>query len=102
CEAKPQWKPEITISGSTQYLGVQPYGMTSFDQLYLGRQLVTLSTFSELVGEVRELVVHDARAVISDASSERIESGGTGAQAYADAVITFLAMTVSKLTSYHC
>ena len=26
-KAKPEWKPEVMISGSTQYLGVKPYGM---------------------------------------------------------------------------
>ena len=31
--ANPEWKPDITISGSTQYLGVKPYGMDQFSQL---------------------------------------------------------------------
>ena len=33
-EAMPEWRPELTISGSTQYLGVKPYGMDRFDQLF--------------------------------------------------------------------
>ncbi|HVZ33148.1 MAG TPA: DUF1156 domain-containing protein, partial [Polyangiaceae bacterium] len=37
-KAKPEWKPEVTISGSTQYLGVKPYGMDRFDQLFTDRQ----------------------------------------------------------------
>ena len=40
----------MTISGSTQYLGVKPYGMTRVDQLFTLRQLVALTTFSDLVG----------------------------------------------------
>ncbi|MSR33006.1 MAG: hypothetical protein EXR99_16055, partial [Gemmataceae bacterium] len=46
-QAKPEWKPEVTISGSTQYLGVKPYGMDRFDQLFTDRQLVALTTFSD-------------------------------------------------------
>ena len=30
-EARPEWGPEVAISGSTRYLGVKPYGMDSFD-----------------------------------------------------------------------
>src|SRR5437867_3869451 len=26
-KARPEWKPDVVISGSTQYLGVKPYGM---------------------------------------------------------------------------
>ena len=51
--AKPEWKPDVTISGSTQYLGVKPYGMERFDQLFTNRQLVALTTFFDLVQEVR-------------------------------------------------
>ena len=47
--AKPDWKPELAISGSTQYLGVKPYGMDRFDQIFSDRQLVALTTFSEIV-----------------------------------------------------
>ena len=50
-EAKPEWKPEVKISGSTQYLGVLPYGMERFDQLFTSRQLAALTTFSDLVAE---------------------------------------------------
>jgi len=42
-QAKPDWKPEINISGSTQYLGVKPYGMDLFSQLFIDRQIVGLS-----------------------------------------------------------
>ena len=48
-KAKPEWKPEVTISGSTGYLGVKPYGMERFDQLFTPRQILALTTFSDLV-----------------------------------------------------
>ena len=61
-EAAPDWRPEIKISGSTQYLGVKPYGMEQFDQLFTPRQLVALTTFSDLVAEVREQIYSAALA----------------------------------------
>jgi putative DNA methylase len=52
-KGKPEFRPEVTISGSTQYLGVKPYGMERFDQLFTDRQLVSLTTFTNLVLKFR-------------------------------------------------
>jgi putative DNA methylase len=100
--AKPGWKPEIVISGSTQYLGIKPYGMDKFSQLFQPRQLVTLNTFSDLVQDARELIKRDALIAGIPDDSISLELGGTGASAYADAVSVYLGETVSKMTSYHC
>ena len=97
CEAKPDWRPEATISGSTQYLGVKPYGMDRFDQLFSDRQLVALTTFSDLVGEAIGRIHRDARAAGLPDTPESLHEGGTGALAYAESVATFLAFLVSKL-----
>src|SRR5439155_12747053 len=44
-KAEPEWKPEVMISGTTQYLGIKPYGMEQFSELFTERQLVALTTF---------------------------------------------------------
>jgi putative DNA methylase len=49
--AKPMWRPDVVISGSTQYLGIKPYGMEEFSELFTDRQLVALTTFSYLYGK---------------------------------------------------
>src|SRR5207248_141860 len=36
-QAQPSWSPNLTISGSTQYLGVKPYGMETVDGLFTNR-----------------------------------------------------------------
>ena len=97
-EARPEWIPEVPISGSTQYLGVKPYGIDRLDQLFTSRQLVTLNVFSELVQEV---IAHcKDKALLSDSHSDSrpLESGGTGAIAYAEAVGTYMALAVGKLS----
>jgi putative DNA methylase len=95
-KAKPEWRPEVTISGSTQYLGVKPYGMDRFDQLFTDRQLVALTTFSDLVGEAMQQVRRDALAADLPDDATPLRDGGTGAAAYAEAVGVYLAFALSK------
>lgn len=93
------WKPEITISGSTQYLGVKPYGMERFDQLFTDRQLVALTTLSDLVHDAREEVKKDAIAVGLNDDGIGLEKNGNGATAYADAVSVYLACALGKVAN---
>lgn len=94
--AKPVWRPEVTISGSTQYLGVKPYGMERFDQLFTDRQLVALTTFSDLVKEARELIRSDAikAGLPNDQSSLAADENGT--KAYAEAVSVYLGFLIDQ------
>jgi putative DNA methylase len=96
-KAKPEWKPEVTISGSTQYLGIKPYGMDRIDQLFTDRQLVALKTFSDLVGEATQQVHRDALAASWPDNSTPLRDGGAGAMAYAESVATYLGFLVGKL-----
>ena len=93
---EPEWKPSTTISGSNQYLGIRPYGMDRFDQLFSDRQLVALTTFSNLVPQVWEKILEDARAAGMLPDGPRLADGGTGAHAYADAVATYVGLCISK------
>ena len=71
------------------------YGMPTWGDAFTARQLVALTTFSDLVGEARERVLRDALAGgMSEGSS--LESNGTDAVAYADAVSTYLALAGSR------
>lgn len=99
-KAKPEWRPEVTISGSTQYLGVKPYGMDRFDQLFTDRQLEALTTFSNLVQEACERVKRDATAAGLPGDGKPLRDDGTGATAYADAVGVYLAFSVDKAVDY--
>lgn len=73
------------------------YGLTKFSDLFTSRQLVALTTLSDLVSEAREKVIADALAA-GLPSGDRLEDGGVGAEAYADAVATYLALGVSRTT----
>jgi putative DNA methylase len=99
-KAEPQWLPDVTISGSTQYVGVKPYGMTEFSQLFTERQLVALTTFSDLAREARDHARKDAVVGGFADDSRGLEDGGCGAMAYADAIAVYLACAVSRMANY--
>ena len=76
---------------------VQVYGFKQWVDLFTNRQLVALTTLSELVSEARGKILEDALAAGIPAG-ERLEDGGVGAEAYADAVATYLGLAVSRTT----
>ena len=94
--ANPAWMPDAQLPSNPRDFKTPNYGMTSFGDLFTPRQLVALTTFSDLVGEARERVHADALAAGWSDDGVGIEAGGTGATAYADAVATYLAFLVSK------
>jgi len=93
----PIWKPEIEICGTTQYLGMKPYGMSKFSDIFTSRQLVALTAFSDLVQEAHELVKRDALSNGFKNEGSSFNTGGTGAVAYADAVTLYLAFAVDRM-----
>ena len=97
---KPDWLPDLTISGSTQYLGVKPYGMDTFDQLFTSRQLNTLTTFSDLISETHAEILKDCEQHNFNIDSQGLEDGGSGARAYADAVCLYLAFAIDRCCDF--
>lgn len=97
--AKPSFSPDFLISHWPGRTNVVEYGMTKFGNLFTPRQLVALTTFSDLVGEARERIVRDAQAAGHLPDDPRpLEQQGQGPQAYADAVSVYLALGVSRLS----
>jgi len=92
---RPDDVPEGELPNNPRDFKTPNYGITTWADLFTNRQLVALTTFSDLVGGARDRVLKDAVAA-GLVGGERLEAGGTGAEAYADAVSTYLAFTVSK------
>ena len=88
--AAPRWKPDTVISGSTQYLGVKPYGMVQFSQLFTDRQLVTLNAFADLIPEVLHQIRQDAVHSGQEEDKRGLNAGGIGATGYSEAVGLYL------------
>jgi putative DNA methylase len=94
--AEPGWAPETDLPEQALGFRIQAYGMTKHRDLFTPRQLVALTTFSDLVREAREHALRDAHVADTRDDSRRLAAGGIGAAAYADAVATYLAFAVDK------
>ncbi len=100
-KAEPTWKPELSLPDDPRNFWTLSYGLTTYGDLFTPRQLVALTTFSDLVGEARERVKQDALAAGINDDEEGIEAGGTGVKAYAEAVSVYLGLAVDKLADYN-
>jgi putative DNA methylase len=99
-EAKPEWKPEVEICHWPGRTNVVEYGLTTFGDLFTPRQLVALTTFSDLVGEAMEQAKWDAVAAGLADDDVPLRDGGTGALAYAEAVGVYLGCAVDYASNY--
>jgi putative DNA methylase len=100
--AVPLWKPEVEFFQQALGFRVGNYGMTKWSDLFTDRQLVALTTFSDLVGEVRERIqVHGVAAGLTE-DDRGIDDGGIGAKSYAEATSVYLAFAVDKTIEYGC
>lgn len=97
-KAKPEWKPEMVLPDNPRDFKTPNYGLTTYGALFTPRQLVALTTFSDLVQEARERVQRDAIAAGLPDDGKALGSGSAGATAYADAVGTYLGFAVEKMT----
>ena len=94
--AIPKDTPETDLPERALGFRVQEYGMTKWRNLFTDRQLVALTTFSDLVGEARERVQRDDVASGMPDDGTPLRDAGTGALAYAEAVSVYLGFAVSK------
>src|SRR5690606_3015190 len=94
--ARPEWRPETPLPDDPRNFWTVQYGLTTFGDLFTDRQLVALTTFSDLVQEARERVKQDAIAAGLADDGQGLEAGGRGAVAYAEAVGLYLAFALSK------
>jgi putative DNA methylase len=101
---QPDYRPEEPARGTfASNAQGRVYGFRSFGDYFSPRQLAVLTTFSELIPETRARVLADALACSKWAQypdpNERLATGGAGPAAYADAVVTYLGFTISKLAN---
>ena len=93
-QAEPGDVPESDLPNQALGFRIQLYGLTKHRDLFTKRQLVSLTTFSDLVEEARA-------KVLSDTSMGNCSLDSTYADStYADAIATYLALAVDKSADY--
>ena len=95
--AVPEWRPDVEFFQQALGFRVGNYGMVKWGDLFTSRQLVALTTFSDLVGEATARARHDAAVAGLPDDDRPLRGGGTGVPAYAEAVAVYLAFVVDRL-----
>jgi len=98
--ANPEWTPELSLPDNPRDFKTPNYGLTTFGDLFTPRQIVALTTFSDMVQKARECVYRDALAVGLPDESTPLAKGGTAAKAYAEAVGIYLTCGISRAADY--
>ena len=98
-QAEPTWRPETPLHGKCR-VNVSNYGLDVYGDLFTPRQLVALTTFSDLVPEAIARVRADALAAGMRDDGRGLDAGGNGATAYAEAVGVYLAFSIDKASDY--
>ena len=96
--AEPSWKPETPLPDDPRNFWTPSYGLTTFGDLFTPRQLVALTTFSDLVQEARDRVKADALAAGRVDDAIPLCEAGAGALAYAEALAMYIGFAISKIT----
>lgn len=95
--AKPDWSPLMELPNNPRDFKTPNYGLTKFSDLFTSRQLVVLTTFSDLVHKAIARCQKDAIAAGVRDDGVCLDSGGVGATAYAQAVGLYLAFALDKV-----
>ena len=96
-QAKPECMPETSLPDDPRNFWTLGYGLTKFGDLFTPRQLVALTTFSDLVQEMRVKVIADGKASGMPEDGNNLNQGGLGATAYGEAVSVYLAFALDKM-----
>jgi putative DNA methylase len=97
--AQPTWKPDQPLHGKARDQ-MPLYGMETFADLFTPRQLVALTTFSDLVAEAIDKCRQDAIAAGLPDDGIGLDAGGSGAKAYAQAIGMYLAFLVDQVANH--
>jgi putative DNA methylase len=99
--AQPAWKPDLKVPTPCHDVDRLPmYGMPTWGDAFTPRQLVALTTFSDLAQEARERAKRDSLAVGLPDDGKSLDAGGTGATAYADGLALYLGFLVSQVANH--
>lgn len=96
-DLKPTWIPDSEMEkGTANLISGRGYGITKWNEIFTERQLVSLSTFSDLIPSAIEKIKADALKAERSDDKVGIEKGGSGALAYAQAVAVYLSFAIDK------
>lgn len=96
-KTQPTWRPFGEVANDHRWFSPPIYGYIEFADLFTPRQLVALTTFSDLAAHACEQAHIDALAAEMSDDNVPLRDRGTGALAYAEAMNVYLAFAVDRL-----
>lgn len=99
-EARPEWGPELDINHHPRDIKTQIYGLTRYRDLFTPRQLVAMTTFSDLVCVALTEIRKDAVCAGLSSDCAPLHVGEMCASSYSDAVSLYLACAVDYAANY--
>lgn len=98
--ASPAWRPETPCRGTfASNAQGRIYGFKTFGDYFTPRQLVTLNTFSDLILDVKEKAKEAAIKAGMQDDGNGLDTGGSGATAYGEAISVYLACALCKVAN---
>jgi putative DNA methylase len=100
----PDVLPSVDLAGLESELSPNPrdiwcrnFGLNTPADLFSNRQLVALTTFSDLVKEAQKKAISDAERRGFTGHDLSLNDGGSGAKAYGEAISTYLAFGIDRM-----
>lgn len=96
----PEWRPAGLVPARLTGGTCVPYGLKEWGDLFTSRQLIALTTFSDLATEAVARIREDAANAGMDDDGRGLDLGGTGATAYAEAIGVYLSFLIGQLANH--
>jgi len=100
-QVEPEWQPQEKLNFEPRAIWCPAYGLERYSDLFTYRQLVALSTLSDLISDARARVIDDAKKVGWTDDNIGLNEGGRSATAYGDALALYLAFAVDRCTDFN-
>ena len=88
------------LPNNTRWFSPPGFGQNSYVDLYTKRQLLLLTTISDLIKEAKKKAYADAISAGMEDDGIQLKDQGTGAIAYSEAITVYLSLVLNKLTNY--
>lgn len=96
----PEWRPTGLVPPRLTGGTCVPYGLKEWGDLFTSRQLIALTTFSDLATEAVARIREDAANAGMGDDGRGLDLGGTGATAYAEAIGVYLSFLIGQLANH--
>ena len=98
CASNPTWKPDAPSRGTwASNAQGRRYGFNTFGDYYTPRQLVALTTLSDLIPDVIQQLLRDASEAGVAVDETTLAAHGSGITAYAESIGLYLAFANDKV-----